>query len=224
MKKVLALLFCCIIFTPSLISQNRGYMGKRFMINAEAVVSPSWRNPNFWGGKEYYAFNYMFSPNIEIIAWNKGTVGLVGHYFNSQYSSDKLSYSSNKPSDYITDDYNFKFSTFGYGIFYKQYFASAKAPFGSYFKAEFDLFHYQNLESPQPKYDITMGAKLEFGKDYLFYDRLHLSLGFSMGLTFKHLMPLFGLSEDFSHSEVAAARVCGIYWLGFKLGIGFLAF
>ena len=206
-------------------SQNCGYMGKRFMINADVILSPAYINPNFLGNNGYLSFNYLFSPNIEIIAWNKGSVGFVGNMLTSQYKI------------YTYDEYGFyniphnvPFAAFGYGIYYKQYFSGSKAPFGSYVKTEFDFMHFQHFPNNEaetemnfkPDYGLMAGMKFEIGKDFLFFNRLKLSLGASVGIPFTGWGGLF--DNDTNPEDAASKRVNGIYWLGFRMGIGFLAF
>lgn len=200
---------------------SQGYMGNRFMINVEAVVSPSYFNPNFYGEKGYLAFNYIFSPNIEIIAWKKGTVGLVGHFLTSQYQRSIL----DDINIWVVGTENIPFKAFGYGVFYKQYLFDGRAPVGTYIKAECDFFHHQYFEKPEGEYDFMFGMKFEMGQDYLFFNRLKFSMGMSLGFTTKgwkfrdeYLDPLS------DHLAASQNRMLGLYWLGFKVGLGLLAF
>lgn len=214
MKKIaIGIIFLCCGLQA--VSQNTGYMGRRFMVNAEVVLSPSYFNPNFRGAEGYTAFNYLFSPNIEIIAWKKGSIGIVGHITTSRYNIE---------DEYYYSRSQIKFSTFGYGIFYKQYFRN-RAPLGNYLKAEVDFLHYQYYPNHVLRYGFITASKIEFGKDYLFFNRLKFSVGVSVGLTFSSVdNVLHWLDYHTSHEQAAAARLTGIYWLGVKLGVGFLAF
>ncbi len=220
-NRYILILFCCLFSFQTAFSQNNGYMGKRFLINVDGVFSPAYFNPNFYGKSGYLHFNYMLSPNIEIIAFKKGTVGVVGHYFNSVYKYQE--------TDYLTDPYfghstSFQqnFRCYGFGFFYKQYFRFARAPLGSFFKFELDFLFHEYYPFSSKMIALNPGFKIEFGKDYLFWNRLRVSYGTSIGLTFKGVSGMFETAE--SHYNASANRVLGVYWLGFRVGIGLLAF
>lgn len=221
MKRLSLILSIFLISTPTLFSQ--GYMGNHFMINAEVVFSPSYLNPNFNGNSGYLAFNYIFSPNIEIISWKRGSVGVVGHFLHSQYQTTKDNGIEDiwdyYETQYVADE-KVPFNAFGYGVFYKQYFSRSRAPIGTYFKTEFDFFHHQYFSDSEGERSFIFGFKFEIGKDYLFYDRLKLSMGLSMGLTTKG----WDFSDPKLHLSASQNRMLGLYWLGFKIGIGVLAF
>lgn len=225
MKKNILLLFLFFCLSAgTAMGQNNGFMGRRFLVNADIVVSPSYLNHNFWGGQGYLAFNYIFSPNIEIIAWKKGTVGITGHVFNSQYFHNYYE----QTGGYYWEGYGASeyvpFNVFGYGLYYKQYFYNARAPMGPYVKFQFDFFHSQYLEKPEGEYAFVPAAKFEMGNDYLFFNRLRLSFGVSLGITFKGMGAAIDKKGYHSHEESSMGRVGSIYWLGFKMGIGILTF
>jgi len=227
-KRVLLILFHSMLFFPAVLSQNNGYMGKRFLFNVDASFSPAYFNPNFYGKSGYLHFNYILSPNIEIIAFKKGTAGLTGHYFNSFYEYKEVVKTSYNPyipyffydqKEYIKQH---PFRCYGFGIFYKQYFSRARAPLGTFLKLELDFLFHQYFTDSIKNYALNPGFKIEFGKDYLFWDRLRISYGTSIGLTFNGYKGIVDKQE--SQRDASANRVLGIYWIGFRIGVGVLAF
>ena len=236
MKKKLLILTLIIMAACCGFSQNCGYMGKRVLLNADVSFSPAWRNYSFMGEPQYYTFNYIFSPNIEVIAWKKGTVGLVGHYFNTQYKYEVVKNEPNSYYTYIDVDGVDDMTVGGFGIFYKQYVGKAHAPFGLFFKFEMDYFIYNYTPNQVASIDKVLGCKIEFGKDWLLLNRLHLSLGGSVGSTFGGYKTAFFDTEfandsffiyhtkPYSQSLWAKGKILGAYWFGIKVGIGILAF
>ena len=226
MKRNIIILVVLLGLSTGLFAQNTGYMGNRFLINADIVLSPSYFKPSFMNKNPgYLSFNYIFSPNIEIIAWKKGTVGFVGHQISSRYArNSEYGYGFNGTSYENRGADICDLSAWGYGVFYKQYYRKERAPMGNYIKIEVDFFHYKyNLELVNPEKSFMAGMKVELGKDYLFFNRLRCSLSYSMGFTFQ------GMENVFTHSstspfDAAQGKMAAIYWLGFKFGIGALAF
>lgn len=152
MKRLLILL-SLIIAGGSLFSQNPGYMGRHVMLNMEAYISPSWKNPNAVSeamiahgmsakSANYLGLNYFLSPNVEVIVWRKGTVGAGYNYYKSPFSL-----SSSSSSSWFS--YNYEVSekpmmtAHGFNVFYKQYLGSTVAPMGQYLKFTFDGFFYK---------------------------------------------------------------------------------
>ena len=232
MKKKLIILSLITITTICGFSQNCGYMGKRVLFNADVSVSPAWRNYSFMGEPQYYTFNYIFSPNIEVIAWKKGTAGVVGHFFKTKYRYEVLNYYYNGEPSSVSFIEPVDLTVYGVGMFYKQYVGKTQAPFGLYFKFELDYFIYNYTPNEDASIDHVMACKVEFGKDWLLMNRLHLSLGGSIGTTFGGYKTNFK-DSDFSYSSNlivrsrtswADGRILGAYWFGLKVGVGILAF
>jgi len=105
---------------------------------------------------------------------------------------------------------------------------------GPYFRFQFDGFfyqHYTSLEHTATASDQLFAMKLEFGNDFLLFNRLRLSTGLSFGLPFGGFKGL-GYDTEFlvmtiseqPINEHARSRIFGAYWLGFTVNIGFLGF
>ena len=219
MKKNIIILLVLTSLSTGLFSQNTGYMGNHFLINADIVLSPSYLKPSFMNKTPgYLSFNYIFSPNIEAIVWKKGTLGIVGHQLVSRYAYRNY----NNYDIYYSAPTIHDFSAWGYGMFYKQYYRRERAPMGNYFKIEFDFFHYKYLEL-NPQKDFMAGMKFELGKDFLFFNRLRCSLAYSLGFTFQGIANAFEQSSS-SHADGVQGKMAAMYWLGFKFGIGALTF
>ena len=233
MKQKLFLLIFILTISLTVFSQNVGFMGKRLIVNADGVFSTAFSNPNINGKSGFFSYNWMFSPNLEVICYNKGTVGAVFNLFQTKFFADYDVYSND--FDYIT--YGTKrtidLSVLGAGVFYKQYLGrNNAAPYGTFVKVQFDWLNY-SFDNPakealmKEKYYLLC-LKLEMGKDYLFFNRLRVSWGFSVGF------PLYGNEEIengvnrkslFSIEATSAkSRIAYHYLFGFRIGVGFLAF
>ncbi|MDR1879277.1 MAG: hypothetical protein LBQ64_06920 [Bacteroidales bacterium] len=189
-------------------SQNSGaFMGRRVLFTFSTSLSPAWKKANFfdnskhWG--KYYAFNYCLSPEIEVIAWKKGTAGVVYHHFKTKVeynyfvnigpvtttTTDGIATMTTTTPDYLSEETEVnKLRVNGFGIFYKQYVGGkSRAPLGSYCKLQFDGFFYASQMYVPVEYSVKgklFATKFEFGHDFLFFDRLKISTAFSFGLAY----------------------------------------
>ena len=217
MKRKLYLLMLILTVTITGFSQNVGFMGKRFIVNAEGVFSTAYTNININGNSGFFSYNWMISPNLEVICHNKGTVGTAFNFFQTKFKSK-----------FMIEDIR----VLGAGIFYKQYIGrNSHAPYGIYLKIQFDWLRYEYISEFYSSVRIDENynlycLKIAMGKDYLFFNRLRLSWDFSVGI------PLYG-DEDVSiiagrsllqEASNKKARVFCHYLFGFKVGVGLLAF
>lgn len=185
--------------------------------------------------------------------YNTPIGGTVSRYFEGGGANDYYFYSQN---------YTFtgKMVAHGFNVFYKQYVGDTKAPMGYYFKFTFDGYFYKYAcneplpdllqhwdempeeESAQYGYvrvgkdgsGSIFGLKAEFGYDYLFFNRLRLSMGVTFGSTFGGYKWLKQTSDSslfyndntqhLSVSDNVRNRILNAYWFGVKLGLGILAF
>jgi hypothetical protein len=227
------LLWLCV---SGLAQGNGSFMGRRMLFNFAVNFSPAWGNPNFFNNsshwQKYYAFNYDISPGMEVIAWKKGTVGAVYHWFKTKFDYPLDVNSLNDYSIMVAP-----LNVHGIGIYYKQYIGrKARAPIGAYWRFQLDGFFY----SAHALTGNLFAFKTEFGHDFLFFDRLHVSTGFSFGLPFCRLryanygndssfpffmrvMNIFN-EESGTLNDYANARLSGHYCIGFVLSIGLLTF
>jgi len=195
-------------------AQNTGFMGKRVVLNMGAEFSPVFRNFYVHEDFKYFQFNYFLSPNIEVITTKRATVGLVYHYFNTVYEPFWVD---------VSED----LTTHGFGVFYKFSMTDGKrALVGPYFKAQFDGFFfnssYRDRDGITEMSDRLFAVKLELGKDFLLFNRLHLSSGVSFGLPFSGYKTIHSNADDVS--DYAKTRIFGAYWFGFTVNVGLLAF
>lgn len=215
MKKIsilLGLMMICGICFP----QNTGYLGRHFILNAEGSLSPSWLNPNpltthlneHFESKHtqrYLGLNYVLSPNIEAIVWEKGTVGVGYDFYHSPYKGFTISKEFHYLSGgNITEKYDNSgmITAHGFNVYYKQYLGNTKAPMGWYAKFTFDGFFYNyrvtdtipqwmsyydlvdTVTNPTSGHNSIFGLKAEIGYDYVFFNFLKVSMGLSLGTTF----------------------------------------
>lgn len=252
-------------------SQNPGYMGNHVIFNVEGSLSPSWVRPNSMTSvlnenvdskhsRRYLGLNYFLSPSVEVIVWDKGTVGAGYDYYNSKFNGvleRDFSYSN---GSMVFEDYNFTGNVVahGFNVFYKQYLGDTHAPLGPYVKVTFDgLFYKYACNEPLPHWtqyyeehpdlssefvpvrkdgsDNIFGLKAEFGYDYVFFNRLKLSMGVTLGTTFGGYKALNVKTKDTFEMEETSSyvlnvnnyvrnRILNAYWFGIKIGIGLLAF
>ncbi len=238
MKKVI-FIFCCIsVILLNATAQNKqpniGYMGHRVMINAELVMTPSFKLvPNFNGNKTYWAFNYMLTPGIEVIVHKKGTIGAQFNYFQTQFEAKNSVFFKDDEFEMYEDGYkkpNYDMQVLGVGLYYKIYLGrEAAVPFGRYLSIHADYMHYThdtitdyiNLSTG----GNSVGLKVEYGRDFLFFDRLKINLGAGIGYAFTIPQidgesPKYGLTA----TNGAKSRILINYIFGVKIGIGILAF
>jgi len=228
MKRKLFILILTTTVSLTVFSQNLGFMGKRFLINAEGVFSTAFTNPNINGNNGFFCYNWMISPNIEVICHNKGTAGAAFNYFKTMFKTTISDY------DWWEQSHSFsEINVLGAGVFYKQYLGrNSKPPFGTFIKFQFDWLRYfydTSLFVTMSKIETynLYCLKLEMGRDYLFFNRLRVSWGFSVGIPlYGDEDASFGKGSIFSFGEAGSAkgRVFYHYLFGFKVGVGFLAF
>jgi hypothetical protein len=212
-----SILFIAILFIVGYSqAQNLGYMGKRFLLNLETRVSPTLLFPNYYGSDYFFSLDASISPGIEFIVFNSGTIGVNYSLVKTQFESSY--WSQNYPLE-IT----------GYSFFYKQYFRTKdeyyQAPFGPYGLVRFD---YMFLKTPGFMGfvdDEMWGVKLEFGYDYLVWDRVRLSWGISFGLTNKmYKSDFFDDYYNVTNDTKITNRAFVNYVYNNKLAIGILLF
>lgn len=241
MRKILSVLvvMLSVLFSQG---QNTGFMGKRFFLNAEASFSPAWANPTAPEMDvlpKYFHFNYFISPNIEAIVWNKGSVGVGYNFINTDFDSEYY-----ETAEFVGRNSIGYLKGHGFNIFYKQYVGETKAPLGHYFKLELDAFYFNfepRLETIlDPNANINelsgnsslYGLKIEYGYDYLFFDRLRVSAGMSLGSTlggykaYSFDSIFFGNKINLYHpiEDYAKTRIMSAYFFQLKVGVGLLIF
>lgn len=263
MKKYITLCIISCLFLCETFSQNTGYMGKHFFLNAEANFSPAYINPNSYGvslsnNLDYSAFNFILSPSVEAIVWKKGTLGVGYNFFTSYYKTEYAILIDDEEDvgnviyldKYLFFESSYHIKSHGCHVFYKQYLGDTYAPLGHYFKFTFDAFFNKHIFSDDlpdtlislgyandqrfsttiPKTSMLFGFKVEYGYDFLLFDRLKLSTGVSLGTTFggykaklNDWVDGFGEGiEGIESVEYGKSRLLNAYWFGLKIGIGIL--
>lgn len=210
MRKFLTVCLFVLCLGTASEAQNVGFIGRRFIVNADLSLSPAFTLPNFISNEgKYWHFNYNFSPGFEIIAGQKITVGPYFNFFTTAFRS----------KDY------YDLTAMGAGAFFKIYLGkNAVAPLGRYFRVQFDWFSYnykrQGVDNISPREHI-FGVKIEYGRDFILCQRLKLNYGFFLGAT---TAGYNFFDYDMIIQETAKTRILAHYAVGLKLGIGFVAF
>jgi hypothetical protein len=238
------------------------FLGNHVILNMEGYFSPAWINPNpvssSWnvseGVKRFLGLNYILSPSIELIVWEKGTVGVGYNYYNSPFkgTDNRVLVNGDSWGYSPYTECNGNVTAHGFNLFYKQYLGDRFAPLGHYIKLAFDgfFYHYQmdstslviptegtsysDLPSILDNKGCLFGMKFEYGYDFIVLNRIKLTLGGSIGSTFggykvpfakmKNKISYFNDPLDTSFDDFARNRILGAYWIGLKIGIGFIPF
>lgn len=217
-KKNMKKIILSIIIITGLTTANAqmyNFLGNHVILNMEGYFSPAWLNPNpvssGWdiseGAQRYLGVNYLLSPNIELMVWKKGSVGVGYNYYNSPFKgSDNRLRKGYMYSDGYVDWRSAELfgnvTAHGFNVYYKQYVGDRFAPLGHYFKFNFDgfFYHYKMdtagvymgiLTTTTDPYEEIIenhgsifGFKFEYGYDLIVLNRLKLTLGASIGTTF----------------------------------------
>ena len=227
MKKII-LLIIIIASLGKANAQMYNFMGNHIILNMEGYFSPAWINPNpvssGWDASEamkrYMGLNYFLSPNIELMVWEKGTVGVGYDYYNSPFKgSDSRIRKLNQYygySDWVESELYGNIVAHGFNAYYKQYLGDRFAPLGHYIKLQFDGFFYhykmdrEGIDlgilptTQEPMSEILenkgslFGMKFEYGYDFVLFNRLKLNLGASLGTTFGgYKVPFKTMKKEF---------------------------
>jgi len=213
MKKTILL----IIVAASLSSANAqmyNFLGNHVILNMEGYFSPAWFNPNpvssGWdiseAAQRYLGVNYFLSPNIELMVWEKGTVGVGYNYYNSPFKGYdnrlRIGHQYYGSVDWREAELYGNVLAHGFNVYYKQYIGDRFAPLGHYFKFVLDGYFYRYkmdtegllmgiIEGTQEPYEEIIenkgnlfGLKVEYGYDFIVLNRLKLTVGASVGSTF----------------------------------------
>ena len=202
------------------------FLGNHVILNMEGYFSPAWLNPNpvssGWnmsdGAKRYFGLNYILSPNIELMVWKKGTVGVGYNYYNSPFKGSdcrlRIGHQYYGSTDWREAELYGNVVAHGFNAYYKQYLGDRFAPLGHYLKFQFDgfFYHYKMdtegllmgiIEGTTEPYEEIIenkgnlfGMKLEYGYDFILLNRLKLTLGASLGTTFGGYQVAFSKMKD----------------------------
>lgn len=225
MKKIYTIIFIFIFGVQCTNAQNIGHLGKRFLVNMDATFSPSFKYPDKNGYHGYLNFNYRLSPSIEFILNKKNSIGVFYSYAPLMFIPSKLIFNHSIV--------NTPMNVNGYGVFYKAYFSDDQyhAPYGAYFMTSLSRisFQYESIIIGNGK-GANYALQIEFGYNFLIYNRLRLTWGITFGGTTSWFN--FGIDEDFvpiqkklkTPIDFAENRIFGTYIFGTRIGIGFLAF
>jgi len=221
MKKItiiIAVFFACM---TSANAQMYNFLGNHVVLNMEGYVSPAWLNPNpvssGWdigeGAQRYLGLNYILSPNIELMVWKKGTVGVGYNYYNSPFkgidSRLRKGYQYYGSTEWREAELYGNIVAHGFNLYYKQYLGDRFAPLGHYLKYQLDgfFYHYKMdhdgiqmgiLTTTQEPFEeiienngAIFGFKFEYGYDFIVLNRLKLTMGASIGTTFGGYQVMF---------------------------------
>lgn len=204
------------------------FLGNHVILNMEGYISPAWLSPNpvssGWdipkGAQRYLGLNYFLTPNIELMVWKKGTVGVGYNYYNSPFKGSdcrlRIGHQYYGYTDWGEAELYGNIIAHGFNAYYKQYVGNRFAPLGHYFKFIFDgfFYHYKMdtegiqigiLNTTQDPYEEIIenngnifGLKIEYGYDFILLNRLKLTLGASLGTTFGGYKVPFARIKDSS--------------------------
>ncbi len=214
MKKITIILVVFFTWMTSVNAQMYNFLGNHVILNMEGYFSPAWFNPNpvssGWdigeAAQRYLGVNYFLSPNLELMVWKKGTIGVGYNYYNSPFKGSdnrlRIGYQYYGSTDWREAELYGNVIAHGFNVYYKQYVGDRFAPLGHYLKFVFDgyFYHYKMntdglfmgiIQGTQEPYEEIIenkgnlfGFKFEYGYDLILLNRLKLTLGASIGTTF----------------------------------------
>ena len=200
--------------------------------------------------QRYLGLNYIVNPSVEMIVSENSTVGIGYNFYKSPFNGRVWrDYEIQDEDGYSMQYYSWApefagtVTAHGFNAFYKIYPFDSYAPFGYYLKFAMDGFFYHfDLDQQLPGDLLTyypemekdhgalFGARVEMGRDYLFFNCLRLSLGVSLGATFGGFKatavfdPYPDNYDKLVPDSYARNRILSAYWFGLKVGLGVLAF
>lgn len=209
------------------------------------------RFPDNEHAQRYLGLNYFVNPSLEMIITKKSSVGLGYNFYKSPFKGRVC-----RDYELVINDYDYHYYSWdfrftgnmtahGFSAFYKLYLGDTYAPLDYYMKLTLDGFFYHfNLDQNIPTslaahypevlkdHGALFGARLEVGRDYLFFNCLRFSMGLSMGATFGGFkttsvfeeFPDYDVCSKVTPDSYARNRLLSAYWFGLKVGIGVLAF
>lgn len=246
-KTILFLLLVTACFSSG--AQSPGYLGKKFSFSYGLYLNNTLSNPNFMGSDGIGAINLRNVFTLDYVLARKFSLGVSFHYFPTMFSyKGYCNYEVISGNQINSKHFNgsntlkSKMNVYGIGINPKFFLSDHIAPLGSYLKPELLLLLYtvnSNIEDIGDEKDIpdfknyspykAFAISLEFGKNYILFNRLMLDFGFQAGLVFNGSMrPGFADSYEYNEKNyynfTPKKRLIGNYLFNARLGIGFLVF
>ena len=255
MKYLIATFFILFFFTSSP-AQPAGYLGKRFTLSYEQLTGPNFINilelPELsltdGAVSETNAnWNYIGSVTMDYVVGKTKSRGISisavdqTMYFDD-YNTD-TTYSYGYPqlnSTYFLN--SAKLTGFTIGAYVKYFKKQYTAPFGEYYKFEllYSYYHIKTFKQQAQLYELskpylepfsTMGFAVTYGKNRIFWDKVVVSMGITVGLRLSILTQVF---SGYESNEYRAAYIdlksAAEYWHGqnlfynLHLGVGLLLF
>jgi hypothetical protein len=260
MRTLFAIIFA-FIFSSTLFAQPPGYLGKRFTLSFDNYVGPNYLNligintisskhsENYVSTTETSAnWNYRWSISMDYVLSKSSSLGLgVSSVNQKMYFDDH--YKVINSSGYYDQVYfinNAKLNGFTIGAYLKLFKGQCIAPLGGYVKLEV-LYSQFEINTFDPKYInrsemyklsksrmepiSSLGLALTFGKNRIFFNRLVVSTGATVGLRLNLLTSVFEQSS--SNPSITAfnsLKKDAQFWHGQNLfynlhvGVGLLLF
>lgn len=200
------------------VSQTKGFMGKRFLIQADLYMS---RNKEYsWSTWSVFIPRTVISPGIEYTIGHRSAVGCSFNIFKYGFnpsSSIEYMYQDSLPTKLFMNGT-------GGSLYIKKYiFRNSHAPYGSFIKAQFDwskiLIDSKNFGILS---DYMYGIKFEFGYDYIIGNQFRISWGTYLGVT-NELFRIFNTQRT-NILLTSERKFYKDFLIGTKISIGFLAF
>lgn len=215
--KIVILSFLITLSVLPAVSQTKGFMGKRFLIQADMYMS---RNKeyalNTWN---VFIPRTIFSPGMEYVIGHKISVGGCLNFFKYGFnptSSIEYMYQDSLPT-------NLFMNGTGASIYLKKYiFKYSHAPYGSFIKIQLDTYGINiNTKNFGKLSDDIIGLKFEFGYDYIIGNRIRISWGTYLGFT-DELFRIFNTQRT-NILLTSERKFYKDFLFGTKISFGFLA-
>ena len=215
--KIVILSFLITLSVLPVVSQAKGFMGKRILIQADLYMS---RNKeyalNTWN---VFIPRTIFSPGMEYVIGHKISVGGCLNFFKYGFnptSSIEYMYQDSLPT-------NLFMNGTGASIYLKKYiFKYSHAPYGSFIKIQLDTYGINiNTKNFGKLSDDIIGLKFEFGYDYIIGNRIRISWGTYLGFT-DELFRIFNTQRT-NILLTSERKFYKDFLFGTKISFGFLA-
>lgn len=216
--KIVILSFLITLSILPAVSQTKGFMGRRFLIQADLYMS---RNKEYsWSSWNVFIPRTIISPGIEYTIGHKSAVGCSFNIFKYGFnpsSSIEYMYQDSLPTKLFMNG-------MGASIYIKKYiFRNSHAPYGSFIKAQFDWSKiFIDTKNFGDVSNIIYGLKFEFGYDYIIGNQFRISWGTYLGFT-NELFRIFN-TQRVNILLTSERKFFKDFLFGTKISIGYLTF
>jgi hypothetical protein len=225
MKRLL--LFLILVSLGQLIyCQRPGYMGKRFSLSADMSIYPALYRPvvndqiasSSIYSPQWFGMNYRLTVGFDAILTQKSTIGIDFNYYHSATSIDTGLVGG------LSAPVTREFEGYAIGLHYRVFLGDTKAPVGFYYKVESGCSFY-SMNNTTAIGNFYLNNSI--GRQHVFFNRLILNYGISLGVVMPSLDWYYDPSYDtFAGRLTRAGNMRSLNHWGINVygGLGVLLF